>query len=561
MTKALLTINNLTIRFSKQEKPVVEGVNFRLNKGESIGIVGESGSGKSLTCLAILGILPKSAQVEQGEILFSEDSKDLLKLNQKQLQNIRGNRIGMIFQEPMTALNPVFTCGDQVDEILKAHTSLNKKERNARVLELFQEVLLPEPEEVLKKYPHQLSGGQRQRVMIAMAIANNPQLLIADEPTTALDVTVQKHILDLLKKLQRKYEMALIFISHDLGVIKHITDRALVMYRGEVVEQGLTSDLLTHPEHPYTKGLISCKPPIDKRLVSLPVINDFLYGRGQETQEVTSKRRAEIHQQMYRAEPILEVKNLNIWYPRSSNLFGTAKEYFKAVQDVSFQVYKGETLGLVGESGCGKTTVGRTLMQLIQEKAGDIRFQNESITHLNPKDLRSVRRKIQLIFQDPYSSLNPRLTIGQIIFETMQVHKICKNNRERKERVIDLLEQTGLSAEHYNRYPHEFSGGQRQRIGIARALALEPELIICDESVSALDVSVQAQVLNLLNDLKAKYKLTYIFISHDLSVVKYMSDRILVMNQGKLEELNEADELYENPQSTYTKKLISAILE
>jgi len=551
----------LTIRFSKQEKPVVEGVNFRLNKGESIGIVGESGSGKSLTCLAILGILPKSAQVEQGEILFSEDSKDLLKLNQKQLQNIRGNRIGMIFQEPMTALNPVFTCGDQVDEILKAHTSLNKKERNARVLELFQEVLLPEPEEVLKKYPHQLSGGQRQRVMIAMAIANNPQLLIADEPTTALDVTVQKHILDLLKKLQRKYEMALIFISHDLGVIKHITDRALVMYRGEVVEQGLTSDLLTHPEHPYTKGLISCKPPIDKRLVSLPVINDFLYGRGQETQEVTSKRRAEIHQQMYRAEPILEVKNLNIWYPRSSNLFGTAKEYFKAVQDVSFQVYKGETLGLVGESGCGKTTVGRTLMQLIQEKAGDIRFQNESITHLNPKDLRSVRRKIQLIFQDPYSSLNPRLTIGQIIFETMQVHKICKNNRERKERVIDLLEQTGLSAEHYNRYPHEFSGGQRQRIGIARALALEPELIICDESVSALDVSVQAQVLNLLNDLKAKYKLTYIFISHDLSVVKYMSDRILVMNQGKLEELNEADELYENPQSTYTKKLISAILE
>jgi peptide/nickel transport system ATP-binding protein len=473
----------------------------------------------------------------------------------------------------MTSLNPVYTCGDQVMEAILLHQKCSKKVAKERTIELFKTVQLPRPENIFESYPHQISGGQKQRVMIAMAMSCNPSILIADEPTTALDVTVQATILDLMLKLQREHEMGIMFITHDLGVIAELADKVVVMYKGKIVEQGSVLEIFSNPQHPYTKGLLACRPPLNKRLQWLPTVSDFMNTSDtgemvestQSVSEVTSKlvitkeERAAAHQILYAKKPILELKNIKTYFPVNKSLFGKAKDYVKAVDDVSFDVYPGETLGLVGESGCGKTTLGRTLLRLIEPTEGQIFFEGTNITNISNSEMRVFRKDIQIIFQDPYSSLNPRITIGQAIMEPMQVHGILDNDKARKERVIELLQRVNMNESHFYRYPHEFSGGQRQRICIARALALKPKFIICDESVSALDVSVQAQVLNLLNELKREFDFTYIFISHDLSVVKFMSDRMVVMNNGKIEEMGDADSIYNNPQSDYTKNLIGAI--
>jgi peptide/nickel transport system ATP-binding protein len=479
----------------------------------------------------------------------------------------------MIFQEPMTSLNPVFTCGDQVMEAIMLHQKISKQEAKAKTIELFKEVQLPRPENIFETYPHQISGGQKQRVMIAMAMSCNPSLLIADEPTTALDVTVQKTILELMQKLQQEHEMGLMFITHDLGVIAELADKVVVMYKGKIVEQGNVMDIFSNPQHPYTKGLLACRPPLNRRLHLLPTVSDFMRveedGTVTESDKsvkevtdklvVTAQEREKHLKDIYSQQPILQVKNVKTYFPISKGVFGKSTEYVKAVDDVSFDVYPGETLGLVGESGCGKTTLGRTILRLIEPTAGEIIYNGKNIAELSAKELREIRKDMQIIFQDPYSSLNPRITIGEAIMEPMKVHGILGNDKERKDRVLELLSRVNMPAEHFYRYPHEFSGGQRQRICIARALALNPQFIICDESVSALDVSVQAQVLNLLNELKKEFKFTYIFISHDLSVVKFMSDRMVVMNKGKIEEMGYADDIYSNPQTEYTRKLISAI--
>ena len=488
------------------------------------------------------------------------------------MRSYRGNEISMIFQEPMTSLNPVFTCGNQVMEAIMLHQKISKKEAEAKTLDLFAQVKLPDPQRALNAYPHQLSGGQKQRVMIAMAMSCQPKILIADEPTTALDVTVQKTILELINELSRETGMSTIFITHDLGVIAEIADKVVVMYKGKIVEQGSVVDIFSNPKHPYTKGLLACRPPLDKRLSKLPVIADFMEEKdGVITEkaadmnalveafvvsEAQTKKRYETLQQQ---TPILQLKGLQTWFPSKTNLFGKTLDYVKAVDDVSFDVNEGETLGLVGESGCGKTTLGRTILRLVEPTGGKAIFDGKDIFSLGQKDLKELREHMQIIFQDPYSSLNPRMTIGNAILEPMQVHNKYSNDAERKDKVIELLEKVNMKAEHFQRYPHEFSGGQRQRICIARALALNPKFIICDESVSALDVSVQAQVLNLLIQLREEFKFTYIFISHDLSVVKFMSDRMVVMNKGKIEEMGIADEIYNNPQQEYTKKLIAAI--
>jgi peptide/nickel transport system ATP-binding protein len=484
----------------------------------------------------------------------------------------------MIFQEPMTSLNPVYKCGFQVMEafgfkatespsrrVTKGSRSLGDLESKRKVLELFEKVKLPNPEIIFDKYPHELSGGQKQRVMIAMALISNPKVLIADEPTTALDVTVQKEILKLLKELQRENGMGMIFITHDLGVVSEIADDVIVMNKGVIVEKGKTHDILNNPQHPYTKGLIACRPPLDYRLEQLPVVKEFLDGKWIDNNQVknelliTDEEREKQHELLYSQEPILKVENLRTWYPLRKGVFGRTYDYIKSVDDVSFDVYPGETLGLVGESGCGKTTLGRSILRLVEPTSGNVIFEGRDITKLNNKDLREYRKQAQIVFQDPYSSLNPRICVGDSIAEPMLVHGIEKDAKKRRERVCRLLEEVGLEASHYQRYPHEFSGGQRQRICIARALAVNPKLIICDESVSALDVSVQAQVLNLINRLKKEFHFTYIFISHDLSVVRFMSDRVVVMYNGKIQEMNEADALFNNPQNDYTKKLIAAI--
>ena len=562
----LLQIEHLHIDFAGNEGIVhaIQDLNLNIKKGETIGIVGESGSGKSVTSLAIMGLLPPQGKISKGDIQFNNkqnNNKHLNNLSEKEFQRIRGNEISMIFQEPMTSLNPVHTCGLQVAEVMMLHQKLTPQAAKKRTLELFEQVMLPRAEQLFKSYPHQLSGGQKQRVMIAMAIACKPQLLIADEPTTALDVTVQQTILDLLKDLQKEYNMGMIFITHDLGVVAQIAQNILVMYKGKTVEQGNVKQIFNAPQHPYTKGLIACKPSLNSRPERLLTVADFL--NDDKTipfvKQVEQAQRTTNHQKLYAAKPLLQVQELTTQFITKKGFIKPATTILNAVDHVSFDVYKGETIGLVGESGCGKSTLGRSILRLIEPSAGKIIYNNRNLLDLNAPQMLEMRSKMQLIFQDPFSSLNPRITVGNAIAEPMEVHGIAKSKDEIRDKVMKLLLRVGLTEQHYDRYPHEFSGGQRQRIGIARTLAVEPEFIVCDESVSALDVSVQAQVLNLLNELKAEFALTYIFISHDLSVVKYMCDNIIVMQKGKIVEMAEADQLYLNPQSEYTKKLIAAI--
>ena len=556
----IIEVKNLSVSFG--EKQVLNNINFKVIQGETLGIVGESGSGKSITSLVIMSLISPSATIHKGsEILFHQNGNtiNLLELDQNQMRKIRGNEIAMIFQEPMTSLNPSLRCGDQVEEPILLHQNLSKKEAKSKVIALFEKVKLPNPERIYKAYPHELSGGQKQRVMIAMAIACEPKLLIADEPTTALDVTVQKATLELLKSLQKEHQMSMIFISHDLGVIANVCEEVLVMFRGNVVEQGNVETIFNHPKENYTKGLIACRPKLNERYERLPTVKDFLVNENYQSKIYTSEERKTFHDKLYNQKPILEVKNLKkYFYP--STFFGRAKEpNVKAVDDISFKVYPGETLGLVGESGSGKTTLSRTILLLEKPTSGEIIFNGVDITKLRKAEIRKLRKDIQIIFQDPYSSLNPRHSIAEIITEPMRVHQIGSTTKERFAIATNLLEKVGLTANDLNKYPHEFSGGQRQRIGIARALALKPKFIICDESVSALDVSVQAQVLNLLNDLKEEFGFTYIFISHDLAVVKYMSDQLLVMQHGVMKELDDADLIYANPSTDYTKELIESI--
>ena len=557
MSHPLLHIHQISIGFQTDNgfRETLQQVDFQLYKNEILGIVGESGSGKSLTSLAVLGLLPSSAKITEGEILYNGD--DLSTLSTKQLRKIRGKEISMIFQEPMSSLNPSMKCGPQVTEILLKHTALSKKEAIAETLQLFEKVKLPRPESIYDVYPHQISGGQKQRVMIAMAIACKPKILIADEPTTALDVTVQKEILLLLKSLQQETEMSIIFISHDLALVSEISNRVVVMYQGKIVEQNSAKKLFLQPKETYTKALLASKPSTTERLKKLPTVKNFLENTISNVVETKSEREKR-HQEIYAQSPLLEVVNVEKEFVSNPGLF-QQKTSVKAVNNVSFKIFKGETLGLVGESGCGKSTLGNVILQLDKATAGKVLYHGRDITKISKTELRKLRKEIQLIFQDPFSSLNPRIPVGKAIMEPMEVHRLYKNNKERKQKTLELLHRVGLNESHFNRYPHEFSGGQRQRIGIARTIAVEPKLIVCDESVSALDISVQAQVLNLLNELKDKFGFTYIFISHDLAVVKYMADQLLVMNQGKIVEQGDADQIYANPEKEYTQKLIDAI--
>ncbi len=569
----ILEVKNLTTTFKNGESlfTAVNDVSFTLYAGETIAIVGESGSGKSVTSLSLMRLLPNPpGKITGGEIIYhlkSGDTIDLVKLKEEEMRKYRGNRMAMIFQEPMTSLNPVLACGEQVIEALQWHKGFTYEEARKKTISLFEEVQLPVPEQMFFRYPHQLSGGQKQRVMIAMAMSCEPDILIADEPTTALDVTVQKTILELMKKLQSRYNMGIIFITHDLGLVSELADKVLVMYKGKVVEEGSSNQIFSQPKHPYTKGLLACKPPLDARPVRLPTVNDFLEltAEGAFIEKTSENYQTQNNQQLSHTETtsyiekILEVKQLSTRFPAKRNLFGKVLAYNTALDNISFDVYKGETLGLVGESGCGKTTLGRTILKLIPAGEGSIKYQSKDILQLSEREFKPFRSKMQIIFQDPYSSLNPRISIGEAISEPMRIHGLHKSESQRREKVSELLNKVGLSESHYNRYPHEFSGGQRQRICIARALGLEPEFIICDESVSALDVSVQAQVLNLLNDLKREFGFTSIFISHDLGVVKYMSDRMMVMRKGKVEELGNAEEIYASPKSQYTRSLIESI--
>ncbi|WP_035559565.1 ABC transporter ATP-binding protein [Hymenobacter sp. IS2118] len=665
MPNPLLTVSNLTIDFSSHRGDVraVDNVSFELHRGETLAIVGESGSGKSVTSLALLGLIPMPpGRIASGQAIFQSEKlgeMDLLKLSETDLRQVRGNDIGMIFQEPMTSLNPVYTCGSQVVEALRLHTDLSAAAAKARTIELFTEAQLPRPESIFGSYPHEISGGQKQRVMIAMAMACRPALLIADEPTTALDVTVQAQMLRLIDDLRRQRNTAVLFITHDLGVVAEIADRILVMYRGKVVEQGRVLDIFSNPQHPYTKGLLACRPRLSVGKKRLPVVADFMGedASGQlfaqpapvlplpdealaasspevEAQQLHDKTdtaktfpvehvvsggvprvasssqppsSVEKGEPVMRGEtvsaasiaaadsfasspaptpvpiltpnavqasgspfsigeggrgdeaPLLEVQNLQVYFPLRKGFFRRATDYVRAVDDVSFTLYPGETIGLVGESGCGKTTLGRALLRLTEPTAGSILFEGTDLAKLSSGELRHRRRDLQLVFQDPYAALNPMLTVGEAIWEPMRVHNVGGTRQQQKAKVLELLRTVGLREEHFQRYPHEFSGGQRQRICIARALALQPKLIVCDESVSALDVSVQAQVLNLLNDLKREFGITYLFITHDLSVARFMSDRLLVMHQGRIVESGPAAAIYANPQHEYTRGLLAAI--
>ncbi|WP_017306879.1 ABC transporter ATP-binding protein [Spirulina subsalsa] len=605
MTDSVLDVRHLKVQFFAEEETInaVDGIDFELKRGQTLGIVGESGSGKSVTSLALLGLVPPPGRITEGEIWFTpepnQDPINLLTLSEEKRRLLRGGKIAMIFQDPMCSLNPVYNIGFQLVEAIQLHQGVSESDARRKAILTLQEVrLLPSDEQlraqyleevggdptriperdisesinyqkrtILKRYPHELSGGQLQRVMIAMAISCNPTLLIADEPTTALDVTVQATILDLLRELCRARQMSLIFITHDLGVIAEVADQVAVMYKGKVVERGRVGQIFLHPQHPYTKGLLACRPRLDQKLTFLPTVSDFMeVVRGDNGEEVIQEKPftvispevEEVTTIPPTTKPLLEVQDLSVGFP-VRGMFGFSKRYLMAVKAVSFEVYPGETLGLVGESGCGKSTLARTLLRLTTELQGRIYFDGEEITKCSKRRLRRLRREMQIVFQNPYNSLDPRISIGKAILEPLEVHQVGKGDKERRERVVYLLERVGLNPDWVNRYPHEFSGGQRQRICIARALALNPRFIICDESVSALDVSVQAQVLNLLKELQGEFGLTYIFISHDLSVVKFMSDRIMVMNQGKIEELDRADEIYENPKTEYTRQLIASI--
>lgn len=558
----LLRIENLSVDFKTDDGTVnaVKNISFHIPKGKTVGLVGESGSGKSVTSLAIMRLIPNPpGKITNGSCFF--EGKDLLKLSESEMRQVRGNKISMIFQEPMTSLNPVFTVGDQIAETLILHQRLDKKQALAKSLSLLDQVGIPHPEERINSYPHELSGGQRQRVMIAMAIACEPDLLIADEPTTALDVTIQKQILDLLADLQKKYKMSILFITHDLGVIADIADEVVVMYRGDIVENESSHELFTKPKHPYTKGLLACRPSLDRNPLRLPTVSDFMSEDGKEKYfDVTTLNHIKEVRPLTKDNPVLlEIKNLKKYFPLKKGIFGSVLSSIHAVDDVSLTVRKGRTLGLVGESGCGKTTLGRALLRLVEPTSGEIIYNGVDITKLGRNEMRAMRRKMQIIFQDPYASLNPRMTIGAAIMEPMVIHNLGNSKNDRIEMAGKLMERVGLSRAMLNRYPHEFSGGQRQRICIARALAVEPEFIVCDESVSALDVSIQAQILNLLLDLQDEFNLTYIFISHDLAVVKFISDEIAVMNKGVIVEMADAVQIYRQPQHAYTKKLLSAI--
>ncbi len=576
----LLDVRNLVTEFRSDNRvtKAVNDVSFSLQRGRTLGIVGESGSGKSVTSLSVMRLIPNPpGKISGGKILFYEEdgaATDLLTLPEDIMRSYRGNRISMIFQEPMTSLNPVFRCGDQIMETIILHQKCTKKEARERTLNLLKMVKLPRPETMIDQYPHQLSGGQKQRVMIAMAMSCNPSLLIADEPTTALDVTVQATILDLMRELQREHNMSMMFITHDLGVVAEIADDVIVMYKGKIVETGSVQQIFEDPKHPYTKGLLACRPRLDMKLRILPTVRDFMDEQpdGTITERshvgvtesltrvaITSKEIDERNNVLASKEPFLSVKNLQVYFPIRTGIFSSVKGYVKAVDSISFDVKPGETLGLVGESGCGKTTTGRAILRLVEPTGGQVIFDGKDVTKLGSSELKSLRRDMQIIFQDPYSSLNPRLSVGSAIMEVMRVHSIFETDKERKDYTQYLLDKVNLLPHHYNNYPHEFSGGQRQRICIARALAMKPKFIVCDESVSALDVSVQAQVLNLLVGLREEFNLTYIFISHDLSVVKFISDRIAVMNAGKIVEMERAQQLYDMPKEEYTRSLINAI--
>ncbi|MCZ1177427.1 ABC transporter ATP-binding protein [Acinetobacter pittii] len=559
----LLHIENLRVSFKGEEKKYIEtvkGISFDIPANTTVALVGESGSGKSVTSLATMGLLPvgQSKIDEQSKIIF--EGKDLLSLSRKEMRQICGKDIAMIFQEPMSSLNPVFTVGNQIAEVLCLHMGLSRKQARQRVLELLKEVGIPSPETKIDAYPNQLSGGQQQRVMIAMAIACEPKLLIADEPTTALDVTIQKQIIDLLESLRKRRQMSMLFITHDLALVGEIADKVIVMRHGEIREQGAADQVLEQPKDVYTRALLYCRPQMSQRPYRLPVTSDFmrqeddvLVEQSFDVSAIPERKRGLIGDEKI----ILEVKDLKKSFYSRKGLFG--KEEFQAVKGVSFKLAKGKTLGLVGESGSGKTTVGLLLMRLHQASGGQAFIEGKDILSLTEKEFAKYQRKIQIIFQNPYASLNPRFTIGQILLEPMQIHGIGKDETERKQIALSLLERVNLPEQAYYRYPHEFSGGQRQRIAIARCLTLKPEILICDESVSALDVSVQAQVLNLLQDLQEEFGLSYIFISHDLSVVKYISDQVMVMNHGEVVEIANSDELYAHPQHDYTKRLLQAI--
>jgi peptide/nickel transport system ATP-binding protein len=559
----LLLVDNLSIAFGKESREVVQHVSFSVEKGSCVGLVGESGSGKSLTSLAIMGLLPKGARLSSGKISLTENNitTSVSELSEKELRQIRGLKIAMIFQEPMTSLNPFLRCGEQVEEAMLLHHIGNKQYRKERVLELFREVLLPTPEEMYRRFPHQLSGGQRQRVMIALALSCNPSLLIADEPTTALDVSVQKEIIDLLHNIQQKRGLSILFISHDLALIQSIAQKVIVLYKGSIVESGSATDIFLSPTHPYTKGLVACRPSGKTRITPLTTVSDFLEDTIPQTHTELKTEREARHQQLYAQQPILEVNNLSVRYRQNSAFALGSAKLFNAVDEVSFNLYPGETLGLVGESGCGKSTLGKAIMRLTDHVSGSVKFKGQELTTMSSGSLLNIRKHIQFIFQDPFSSLNPRLTVGECVVEPMFVHRIGSSSTERWNIARELFNKVGLSENFLGRYPHELSGGQRQRVAIARALATKPEIIICDESVSALDVSVQAMVLNVLNNLKAEFGLTYIFISHDLGVIRYMSDRIAVMQKGQLVEYNEADLLFANPSQAYTKHLLSCMPE
>ncbi len=618
MSDTILDVQGLTVEFALAEEQgggsvrAVNDISFQLERGQTIGIVGESGSGKSVTALAVMGLVPTPpGKVASGRVIFQPDDRPIVDLQQipkRQLRHYRGGQIAMIFQEPMSSLNPVYTCGFQLIEAIRQHQRISKRAaREQAIAQLIEVRLLPLEVQLyeqirveldsdsatvinrevkrrqgamLDRFPHQLSGGQIQRLMIAMALSSNPSLLIADEPTTALDVTVQSTILDLLRELRDRRGMSMVFITHDLGIIAEIADRVAVMYQGNIVETGAVLNIFKDPQHPYTKGLLACRPQPSQRLRHLPTVSDYMeevvgpegdriiqakpqddYGTGLPPVREISPREMQIRlNELEDKGPLITVENLKVGYP-VQGVFGRIERYVMAVDDVSFKVYQGETFGLVGESGCGKTTLGRSLLQLIRPMDGKVWFEGRELTQLRGGQMRKRRREMQVIFQDPYSSLNPRMSIGDAIAEPLKIHGVIRRRKNLRERVEYLLERVGLDPSCLNRFPHEFSGGQRQRVCIARALALSPKFIVCDESVSALDVSVQAQVLNLLKELQEEFKLTYIFISHDLGVVKFMSDRIMVMNEGRIEEIGPAEEIYQRPRRDYTRQLISAIPE